>query len=69
MLDIHPIFVRNQVLKKQYPKWESRLSLLSDVTECEIEIDDCSLIIDFSKINYSMSLCNVVYVLCQNKDN
>jgi len=57
------------VLKKQYPKWESRLSLLSDVTECEVEIDDCSVIIDFSRVNYSVRVSNQVFVLCKNKDN
>lgn len=66
---MHPIFVRNQVLKKQYPKWESRLSLLSDATECEIEIEDCSAVVDFSRVNYSVNASELVYVLCRNKDN
>lgn len=69
LLDMHPTFVRNQVLKKQHPKWEFRLSLLSDVTECECEIDDCSLIVDYTRVNFSINAPNFIYVICQNKDN
>ena len=42
---------------------------MSDVTECEVEIDDCSEVIDFSRVNYSVSMSNQVFVLCRNKDN
>lgn len=43
--------------------------MFSDATECEIELEDCIQVIDFSKSNYSVKKSDFIYLLYLNKDN
>jgi hypothetical protein len=54
LLDLVPVFVRTQVTKKQYPKWESKfpMMMLSEVNEAEVELQNADSIVDFTNSVY-----------------
>jgi len=66
MIDLVPIFVRTQVTKKQYPKWESKfpMMVLSETNEEELELHDVDRIIDFTNVAYSVASQNHIHLLC-----
>lgn len=66
IFDLYPIFMRNQVFKKQYPKWESKFSIFTEVSEEVREIPDCQKIIDFTRNSYSIEMQNHIHVLYEN---
>ena len=39
LIDFYPVFMRNQVYKKQHPKWESNFSVLTEIDEAELELE------------------------------
>jgi len=57
LIDLVPTFVRTQVTKKQYPKWESRFPtmMLSEVNEEDLELKNVDRIVDFTSVVYSIS--------------
>lgn len=57
LLDLVPVFVRTQVTKKQYPKWESKfpMMMLSEVNEAEVELMGVDSIVDFTNCVYSVA--------------
>ncbi len=66
LLDLVPVFVRTQVTKKQYPKWESKfpMMMLSEVNEAEVELQDADSIVDFTNSVYSVTSQNHIHILC-----
>lgn len=66
LIELFPIFVRNQVIKKQYPKWESKFPMLmfTEVNEAEIELRDVDRVIDFTNVAYSVKTQNHIHILC-----
>ena len=45
------------MIKKQYPKWESKfpMLMLTEVNEAEVELNDVDSIIDFTNVCYSIT--------------
>ena len=54
MIDYYPIFMRNQVYKKQHPKWEQNFSVLTEIDEIEIELVGVTKVIDFTRTVFSV---------------
>jgi hypothetical protein len=54
LLDLYPVFLRNQVFKKQYPRWESKFSTLTEIDESEIELEGVTQIVDFTTVVHSL---------------
>lgn len=53
--DLYPVFMRTQIMKKEWPKKDEKFSVLEDMAECEIELPDtCKRIIDFTRCSYSV---------------
>jgi len=46
--------MRTLVVKKDWPKKDHKFSILDDLSEAEIEIEDCKTIIDFSRCSFAV---------------
>jgi len=70
LLDLYPIFVRNQVVKKQYPKWEKSFTsqMLTEVNEAKKELIDIERVIDFTSVSHSIESQSYIHVLGVDKD-
>jgi hypothetical protein len=55
IVDLYSIFMRTQVIKKDWPRKDYKFNILSDLTESEIEIEDCKSVIDFTRCSYSIA--------------
>lgn len=69
IVDLYSIFMRTQVLKKDWPLRDNKFQVLSDLSEAEIEIEDCKRVIDFTRCSYSVTNQDKIYVLIESVDS
>lgn len=55
IVDLYSIFMRTQVIKKDWQLKDYKFKILSDLSEAEIVIDDCKKVIDFTRCSYSIT--------------
>ena len=66
LVNLYTLFMRNQVLKKDWVKKDYKFSIFSDLSIGETEIENCSQIIDFTKCSYSIDNLNKIHLLIEN---
>ena len=67
LIDFYPVFMRNQVYKKQHPKWESNFSVLTEIDEAELELEGVTNVIDFTSTVYSVADHSSFHLVCQGE--
>ena len=60
--------MRNQVYKKQHPKWESNFSVLGEIDEAELELEGVTSVIDFTSVVHSVEDQTHLHLICKDKD-
>ena len=66
IVDLYSIFMRTQVIKKDWPKKDYKFSIMSDLCEAEIEIEDCKRVIDFTRCSYSINHQDKIHLIIEN---
>ena len=61
--------MRTQVVKKDWPRKDHKFSIFEELSEAEIEIEDCTRIIDFTRCAYSVSGSNWIHVVYEKADS
>ena len=67
LIDYYPVFMRNQVYKKQHPKWESNFSALKEIDETEIELEGVTNVVDFTRTIFSVDDQSYIHLVCENE--
>ena len=57
------------MLKKQYPRWESKFQTLQEVDESELELEGVTQVIDFTEVAHSIENQSHIHIVCKNQDN
>ena len=60
--------MRNQVFKKQHPKWESNFSVLTEIDEVELELEGVTKVLDFTNTVYSVESHEYIHLVCENEE-
>lgn len=53
--DLYPVFMRTQIVKREWPRKDEKFTILDDLAESEIIITNCKRVIDFARCSYSIS--------------
>ncbi len=69
IVDLYSIFMRTQVIKKDWPKKDYKFSILCDLSESELEIENCKRIIDFTRCSYSITNQNRVHIVYEDQES
>ena len=64
LIDLYPVFMRNQAFKKQHPKWESNFSVLTEIDEVELELQGVTNVIDFTSTVFSVQDHEHIHLIC-----
>lgn len=67
LLDIYPLFMRNQAFKKNFPRHESKFPVLTEVDESELELTGVTQIIDFTSTVLSIEKQDSIHILAKNE--
>ncbi len=69
--DLYPAFLRTQVTKKDWPKKDYKFNILEDLSEAEIEIENCKRVIDFTRTSFSVDASNQkkVHIIIENSNS
>ena len=59
--------MRNQVYKKQHPKWESNFSAFTEIDETEIELEGVTNVVDFTSTVFSVENQSHIHLICENE--
>ena len=59
--------MRNQVYKKQHPKWESNFSVLTEIDEAELELEGVTEVIDFTSTIFSVHDQSHLHLICRGE--
>ena len=59
--------MRNQLYKKQHPKWESNFQALTEIDEIVIELAGVTNVIDFTKNVFSVDDQSHIHIVCENE--
>ena len=61
--------MRNQVYKKQHPKWEQNFSVLTEIDEIEIELVGVTKVIDFTRTVFSVDgKQDYIHLVCESEE-
>ena len=60
--------MRTQVVKKDWPRRDHKFSIFDELSEAEIELEDCQSVIDFTRCSYSVQASNSVHVVYEKAD-
>jgi hypothetical protein len=66
LLDFNSTFLRQLAPKVSKNKLDSRFQIFQEVCEADIELEDCSEIIDFTRCSYSINLQDQIHLLVKN---
>ena len=69
IFDLTTVFMRTQVVKKDWPRKDHKFSIFDELSEAEIEIEDCTRIIDFTRCTYSVQASDWVHVIYEKTDS
>lgn len=67
LIEYYPVFMRNQVYKKQHPKWESNFSALTEIDEIEMELEGVTNVVDFTRTVFSVDDQSYIHFVCENE--
>jgi hypothetical protein len=62
--------MRTQVVKKDWPRKDYKFSVLDELSDAELDLEDCKKVIDFSRCAYSVSLgLNKIHIVYEKTDS
>ena len=59
--------MRNQVYKKQHPKWESNFSVLTEIDETELELEGVTNVVDFTSTVFAVEDQSHIHLVCETE--
>ena len=68
IFDLYTLFMRTQVVKKDWPRRDYKFSIFDELSEAEIDLEDCQRVIDFTRCSYSVQASNWVHVVYEKAD-
>jgi hypothetical protein len=63
--DLYTIFMRSQVIKKDWPKKDYKFSVFEDYADAELELEDCTRVLDFTRTSYSVNVSSTIHMLVE----
>lgn len=68
IVDLYSVFIRTSTAKKDWPRKDHKFSVFSDLSEVELEIEDCSKIVDFTRCSYTVRDSEKIFFLVNNSE-
>lgn len=71
IIDLYTVYMRTQVVKNDWPKKDCQFQIFDDLSEADIEIEDCKRVIDFTRCSYAVEATNQnkIHILIENKQS